>query len=385
MTRIETHLIDFIVKQANGLISISPDKDHYSEFISNKLSRFLKDFRKLKSTQTHPNIKIAVDTISHINDLIVEIIQKYEEGDIYSASNIFADKFMAHPAIGSLLNKRIIPIDVNTVFFRARKSIINCNISTKEMFHIPFSKRRNINNFRFSINGYPCLYLANNSYLCWEEMNRPNIHELAISKFVYSDPYSRIQVVSLNPKIFKKEHIIQEIKTIQSIDKNIDAPIFYLIYLITKIPLFFILLNRVRDKDKDKDKDAFFKPEYIFPQMFTNYVKRKLKFRNVLGIEYPSTKIIDESCTLFNYTFFSTPPTSPIKTDYCKFLSRIFSLTDGIPLAYSLMHMDIPKTGFMPTYVANTIEFGKQSHASYASTIFYQHECLLNTITTSQL
>ena len=51
-----------------------------------------------------------------------------------------------------------------------------------EMFHIPFEKRTDIVNYRYSITGYPCLYIGNSILSCWEEMHTPALDDFVVSR-----------------------------------------------------------------------------------------------------------------------------------------------------------------------------------------------------------
>ena len=52
----------------------------------------------------------------------------------------------------------------------------------KDMFHIPMDKRHLIKSYRYSIPGYPCLYLASGQELCWFECGMPK--EFSYAGFV---------------------------------------------------------------------------------------------------------------------------------------------------------------------------------------------------------
>lgn len=43
-----------------------------------------------------------------------------------------------------------------------------------EMSHIPFELNHLVSNERFSISGFPSLYLGSSIYVCWEELHRPS-------------------------------------------------------------------------------------------------------------------------------------------------------------------------------------------------------------------
>lgn len=64
--------------------------------------------------------------------------------------------------------------------FRIRPNDSYTLYSTEEMFHIPFDKRYLVGNQRFSYSGFPCLYIGRSIYVCWEEMNRPDIDKFNV-------------------------------------------------------------------------------------------------------------------------------------------------------------------------------------------------------------
>src|SRR5205823_638449 len=52
-----------------------------------------------------------------------------------------------------------------------------------DLFHIPFNSRHLITNQRYSFPGLPCLYLGQSLYVCWEELGRPDLNGVVISRF----------------------------------------------------------------------------------------------------------------------------------------------------------------------------------------------------------
>ena len=63
--------------------------------------------------------------------------------------------------------------EADSNFYRVRQLPSIYEVEAKELFHIPISKRGIVKTQRYSIPGYPCLYLGKSIYGCWEEMRRP--------------------------------------------------------------------------------------------------------------------------------------------------------------------------------------------------------------------
>ena len=80
--------------------------------------------------------------------------------------------------------------------YRIRTSEYGGLFSKEEMFHIPFDKRHLVSNNRFSVHGFPSLYLGESTYICWEEMENPNFDTCNISIFSNDHPLS---VINLSP------------------------------------------------------------------------------------------------------------------------------------------------------------------------------------------
>lgn len=72
----------------------------------------------------------------------------------------------------------------NTELFRMRSSNHSYLYDKMGMSHIPFNLRNKISNQRFSLSGFPCLYLGSSLYVCWEELNRPNFENANSALFI---------------------------------------------------------------------------------------------------------------------------------------------------------------------------------------------------------
>ncbi|MEC7642950.1 MAG: hypothetical protein VX870_05565, partial [Pseudomonadota bacterium] len=72
--------------------------------------------------------------------------------------------------------------DGKTSAYRIRSNSDSPIYSREELFHIPFELNHLIANNRFSLSGFPCLYMSNSVYGAWEELNRPSIDECFVSR-----------------------------------------------------------------------------------------------------------------------------------------------------------------------------------------------------------
>lgn len=194
-------------------------------------------------------------------------------------------------------------------FFRMRvfDEISKQRPSREGLFHIPFDKRGIVKTERYSTPGYPCLYLGISSYVCWEEMNRPNLDKCYISRF----------------------HTTKEIKTFNMSlpDESLWNNDSFLLGLLIRFPLIIASMIEV------KNKEDVFKPEYIIPQLLMEWIIEQINDSKEedppLGVYYTSVHVKDG----FDYPDFlfnnlALPAQSPFDKKYSKELCEIFTLSN---------------------------------------------------------
>lgn len=158
-------------------------------------------------------------------------------------------------------------LDENEQLFRMRNSGDKFEeYSQDEMYHIPFEKNYLVSNERFSISGFPSLYLGASSYVCWEELGRPSMENVTLAIFRIKQ---YIKVIDLT---YKKK-------------QEIHNPLRHCLYLASTISVLH--------------KDAPFKPEYIIPQLLlqglVNYKKTEQTKPTDYAIKYTSTHYYDNN------------------------------------------------------------------------------------------
>lgn len=144
--------------------------------------------------------------------------------------------------------------------YRIRKGTFD-KTNDGEMFHIPFEKRHLVATQRYSIPGYPILYLAGSLFTAWCEMDKPELDGLSFSAFT-----------------FKEEELFVDLGY-----PYYQATIWEWYSLFVMYPLLMACMVRA------KFPTAPFKPEYILPQLMTKLVRDHGKM--FTGIAYMSNKI----------------------------------------------------------------------------------------------
>lgn len=159
--------------------SLKDALNEYCNYIEEKVAEFAID-----------NPTFLIQSIIEAKDIILEAEKDFLSGligDCYD--KVYNVLFIDHNIedLGLLWK-----IDKEVVLFRMRSIENQYLLSAKELNHIPFNKRDNISNQRFSLSGFPCLYLGTSIYVCWEELMRPNINTANVASFLTREPLNLI-------------------------------------------------------------------------------------------------------------------------------------------------------------------------------------------------
>lgn len=197
-------------------------------------------------------------TISDV-DLLCEAIlrahQLYLDENLPEAYQVFSDAMKVCPIPTTTLHK-------DMKLYRARTELLT---DSKEFYHIPFNKRYLCSNFRFSIAGYPCLYLGCSPEICLCEIRNQK------SSCIEIKLKENLNVADLTLNVLSIGSLLQS-----------DAPI----QLLTIFPLLVSCYLIYQPGDWDK---IMFREEYIIPQLLTMYIRNEMK--NVDGIRYFTAQI----------------------------------------------------------------------------------------------
>lgn len=216
---------------------------------------------------------------------------------------------------------RITTVSDNTPYERSR------------VFHTPYYLRSKVSTSRYSIAGYPSLYLGTSLELCSEEVNY-NPHEtIALAArfqlercFEKNDTLIEVIELAIKPQDFIiKENNKSNNRILPSeIINDSSVQNAYLLWYPLIASCSFIRVNK---------KDPF-AVEYIIPQLLMQWVRKEMeliekrtenRINRLIGIRYFSCASMRASEMGFNYVF----PTSGKQTyfDYCPVLKNAFKLT----------------------------------------------------------
>lgn len=233
------------------------------------LSDVFKKYQKLVKEFNEPLIQFGIEDcdefISIIKDICDNIILVHKEF-------LNGKTCHAYRAFHRLASKvEHITVDINSPikFIRMRRE---CGLTAvSDFYHVPFDKVHLCNSQRFSIAGYPCLYIGYSLDVCKEEISKTGTYiNLALK--------DHIKVVDLTWTTNKNTENPEETFKLKDFLKA--WPLIAACYI---VPFWCKKLEKQCNDIKEN-----FKQEYIIPQLYTLYVKNNLS--DINGIRYYTSR-----------------------------------------------------------------------------------------------
>lgn len=200
----------------------------------------------------------VINQVKEVKTGILNVLRKYNTGDNNKASIEFENLMEKH-------YNDIFPIkqiEKGYTFYRMRANEYNLK-DKKEFYHLPLKLRHLCKSYRFSISGYPCLYLGYSKNVCMVEMS-PNGTMCGVE--LHKEELKDLNILDLTFPI--------ENQGMDNVMKFIKAwPLVASCYIVMA--------------NEQINRDAKFREEYIIPQMLTAYLRHKTSLD---GICYYSTR-----------------------------------------------------------------------------------------------
>lgn len=270
----------------------------------------------------HIDSPILHESINKFRSLIKEMFKEYYLGHQHNAFEYFKSAFEYESKNGPLPVKTIIPKEP---LYRARVNKTNKDYAKDEMFHIKYDLRSRVKPQRFSFPGLPCLYLGASSYVCWAELNRPQMEQFQVAEIQQKDPSQDYEVIDLciHPLAFYTDKTIKAESAREYNDLSLKD---YLRWW----PIMAVCSIAVKNEDDP------FKPEYVIPQYVLQYFLEDTTDKSI-GIKYMSIKVGQISKKQYEsdyrtYANYVIPITSSVADDkgFCSVLSNRFEIKRNI-------------------------------------------------------
>jgi len=287
---------------------------YFPDFLNAALDKYVAFYKKdllqhidLQVPFDPPQNDNVISKIEKLSTAIIKTVELFYQGKIFEATNTF-NSSLEEVLFDEI--KALATIPATTNFYRARASG-DKQFTKSDLFHIKFELRHIVSTNRYSVPGFPSLYLGDSTYLCWEEFNRYRLRDLSFSRLANMRELKIIQIQRI-------EDFLLELNTVH---QNLQLT-FLLRFLVT-FPLTIACSIKV------KFPNGNFKPEYIIPQLLLQYVSRN---DSIDGIKFLSTKVgyskLD-GVSAYNYVF---PVKTVDKRGFCNKLADLFHLTDPTSL-----------------------------------------------------
>ena len=247
---LEEHFNQYICDIKWGL---KGNNKHIAQFILNDIS---KDFDKLVSLEKN----------------IIDIIKTFEDGHLKKA---YDEAFKFFDNNKDLFLVKTFDDQTRHYFARVRYGEFKSD-DKKELFHIPRNKSGLIGAYRYSVAGFPCLYLANDLELSWYECNMPKTFSYCYMKIADTQKLKLINFVE-RPMDFFSGNIVNLFNAMSRKQEDIINIIKREIknYIIT-YPLVASCSLIVKDRNQK------YIAEYIVPQLLMQWIREKDEYDGVI-------------------------------------------------------------------------------------------------------
>ncbi|MEJ6949984.1 hypothetical protein [Natronospora cellulosivora (SeqCode)] len=146
-----------------------------------------------------------------------------------------------------------------------------------DLFHIPFDSYTKIKSYRYSIAGYPCLYLGTSFEVCYEEIRNPKIENVWMMKYKLKED---IMYIDLTKRPIKSYNIFKKLVNFNKKIKKEEQK---------NLNVILGALNRKTRRKIDAKNNTKFK----------NFSKKKNLILNSQIRSQEKIKILNEICTYY--------------------------------------------------------------------------------------
>ena len=305
------------------IVEMVPVRSDEKETFRETVRRYLKDYQKnleeLDAADKTIDWDSVVGRVNQLCDAINRAIKVEYEGTRHSAYIAIKNQLDGYKTQnveieGLAYNRNIVTVSTGMIAYRMRQVKLEEQHSLKrgDLFHIPMDEKGKVGTQRYSVPGYPCLYLSNKVYGCWEEMGRPVFGTIMVSKLISQQEF-RVLDLRIPSEVAWREDMKR-------------CVVFF--------PLVIASMVRVKNA-----KDSY-KPEYLIPQLLTEWVisrnRNSKPDEEIIGILFTSTrKNKDFDYPDNSYDNYAIPVLKPLSSKkYCRRLSELFHLS--VPSYYDL-------------------------------------------------
>lgn len=289
-----------------SFLSIERENKSYKEYLCDLLGDYEKALRDLEVNAEDINISLVtlVGKVHELSNNILDCLDTYTHARLDESINMMKDILKEE-------SFSIYRVEQSSKWYRGRTVSGKERVyKAEQMFHVPFELVRKIGNARYSISGYPCLYLSNTIWGCWEELGEPALEDFCTSLVKPSKP---IDLLDLRmPRMEQNDKL---------------ASVLYTLPLVIACS---IEVQYVEDP---------FKPEYVLPQIVMLALADSPRF---MGCIFTSSKTTPNFEWPDDLLWNIAMPVICVKDNgLCPKLSNLFVITDAINYRYEVIKCNV--------------------------------------------
>ncbi len=312
----------------------SNDTRSYMHYFSARMKNYIDELQHVPQDKLGSFDKDELhNSVSYISEKLTEVLKLYLDGFPAKAYDVFKTLATFSKVQSRLLHWRTISVPSFTPLYRTKKEYDLKKIAAQsvpngligfiepiELFHVPFEKRKAIGTNRFSIPGFPCIYLSETLPVSWSEALGGISEPFHAGCFRNHRPLYIVDVVPINTAK-PATATVDYLGTLYNYDDPNDAFVDY--------ALLYPLITACHSKVSyvfAYDGEVKFKSEYIIPQMLLQWYRDN--HITVDGIRYLSctanARFPGAAFDKYNYVI---PAIDMKESGYCDSLLHNFSAT----------------------------------------------------------
>ncbi len=321
----------------------------FATTLDNLFSHYIKQIESLSNENGYPYslIKVNVKDIKQVCGLLTKAVNHYLNGfpsKAYASFERAMKHLMGKPLkiyYKNVTEQFEIPgdryrKDDDLKLFRVVRVDDNKPYPRVRVFHTPYNLRSKVSTSRYSIAGYPSLYLGTSLALCCEEIHmNPHKNYALASMFKlerelkHTNTNIRVVELGVKPQDFLGTNYVNESsqrRISQSLLNDSGVRSAYLLWYPLIASCSYIRTN----------KSDPFAAEYIIPQLLMQWVRKEIssnkrdEYDQLVGIRYFSCASVKASDMGFNYVFPTSGRQTSSESPYCPVLAKAFRLTNPV-------------------------------------------------------
>lgn len=313
------------------------DGRDFSITLERLFNRYINKLESINQENSFDKVRVNIEDIKSVCGLIRTALNHYLDGFPSRAYNSFCQAMNILMKNQLKVYQKSYPSNINNIdddldLFRVVCVDENILYNRCRVFHTPYNLRSKVSTNRYSIAGYPSLYLATNLDLCCEEIHYNPHSVLALAsryKLERNEEYNNTHIsvieLAVKPQDFLEYRNNNDYnkRRFWNLLNDSETKSAYLLWYPLIAACSFIRPNK-RDP---------FAVEYIIPQLLMQWVRIKISKQmndcdQLIGVRYFSCASIKASDMGFSYVFPVSGKQKSAQYPYCPILMKAFKLTE---------------------------------------------------------